>query len=189
MTNILKDAVIEQLNISYIASEDRLLLKIAISDVAEIALWLTRRIVKLLWQLLNSTELNYRIGSQLKSAQNLQTNSLKSLSSLNQTQHLLPSVANHAALSSLDFSQPYPPRQTLNANKVFLVSDCQIIHDTHRHFLVLICAQHTVKLALDSELLAALVNILQLATQQAHWQLNDLEQNTLGFNTQTNRLH
>ncbi len=44
--NNAKPAVIQQLNLAYDADQDRLLLKVGLTDNSELAIWLTRRIAK-----------------------------------------------------------------------------------------------------------------------------------------------
>jgi len=61
MATEISNAAIQQINISYNPVEDRLLLKIGFSDDAELAVWLTRRLVKIMWQLLQTDEI---VGSQ-----------------------------------------------------------------------------------------------------------------------------
>ncbi len=46
---------IEQLNLGYNQTEDRLLLKVGMSDQSEIMLWITRRVCKDLWHLLQDS--------------------------------------------------------------------------------------------------------------------------------------
>lgn len=46
---------IEQLNLSFNQLEDRLLLKVGMADQSEIALWITRRVCKELWHLLQES--------------------------------------------------------------------------------------------------------------------------------------
>ena len=47
------DVGIQQLNLSYIADQDRLLLRVGLSDNSELTVWLTYRITRMIWQLLN----------------------------------------------------------------------------------------------------------------------------------------
>jgi len=46
---------IEQINLSFHEAEDRLLLKLGLLDKTEISVWMTRRLTKLVWRLLQST--------------------------------------------------------------------------------------------------------------------------------------
>jgi len=47
------EATIQQLNIGYNAEQDRLLLRIGLSDDSELVVWLTYRVARQMWQLLN----------------------------------------------------------------------------------------------------------------------------------------
>ena len=48
------DVGILQLNLSYIANQDRILLRVGLSDNSELVVWLSYRITRMIWQLLNS---------------------------------------------------------------------------------------------------------------------------------------
>ncbi|HEU4708141.1 MAG TPA: hypothetical protein VFS17_02420, partial [Methylophilaceae bacterium] len=50
------DVNIQQLNLSYDKLEDRLLLRMGLADNTEIAVWLTRKMVKLMWPMLQSSQ-------------------------------------------------------------------------------------------------------------------------------------
>ena len=47
------EAAIQQINLGYNVQQDRLLLKVGLADNSELLVWLTYRITKQLWQMLN----------------------------------------------------------------------------------------------------------------------------------------
>ncbi|HYD34123.1 MAG TPA: hypothetical protein VEA39_06080, partial [Methylophilaceae bacterium] len=51
------DVNIQQLNLGYDGLEDRLLLRLGLADNTEIAVWLTRKMVKILWSMLQSAQM------------------------------------------------------------------------------------------------------------------------------------
>ncbi|MFZ2725064.1 MAG: hypothetical protein WAX77_02305 [Methylococcaceae bacterium] len=191
MNNEIKEAAIQQINVTYIREEDRLLLRIAVSDETELAIWLTRRIVKNLWDLLNDNQVIAAVAPDLKTPQVLQQSNTTHNPHSPQTQNLLQEFAKEAATQKLNFTEQYQPRATLNNKTLLLVNDCQITaFNEHNAFLELLCMQEqTVKVALNSTLLLALVNILKLAIQQAEWNFTSLSQSVLISQHQPNLLH
>ena len=49
------ESAIEQINLGFNEQEDRLLLKIGLADKTEVAVWITRRVCKSIWSLLQAT--------------------------------------------------------------------------------------------------------------------------------------
>lgn len=191
MTNEIKEAAIQQINVTYNPCEDRLLLKIAIGDNAELAIWLTRRVVKNLWELLNDNTVIAAIAPELQSPEVLQKTTQVYNPHPPKTQHLLQEFAKEAATQKLNFSEQYQQRNTLNNRTLFLVNDCQITaFENNSVFLELFCTQEqTVKIALNSTLLLALVNILKLAIQQTAWDFSAVNQLSLLDSNNTSLLH
>lgn len=154
----ISNAAIQQINISYNPVQDRLLLKIGFSDDAELAVWLTRRLVKAMWQLLQSDESVHELtGSGAPGANPLTTN-----------------LARPAGLKKLDFTSEYKQRETINQHEVLLVKDCVLLKSVDRQaVLELVCSNgRAVKLALTPELAVALVNMLQLVSKETAWGLS-----------------
>ena len=58
-------AVIQQLNLAYDADQDRLLLKVGLTDNSELAIWLTRRIAKSIWTWLHGTHVTEESALQV----------------------------------------------------------------------------------------------------------------------------
>jgi hypothetical protein len=187
----IKEAAIQQINITYVPDEDRLLLKIAISDETELAVWLTRRVVKMLSELLNNKQLIDAVAPELKLPEVLQQTSTIHNPHSPHTQNLLQDFAKEAAAQQLNFSEQYQARKTINNKSLLLASSCQVsVMDNEHAFLELLCTrEQSVKVGLNSTLLLALVNILKLAVQQAQWHITDLENPLLLSNSNTALLH
>ena len=47
------EAAIQQINLGYNIQQDRLLLRVGLADNSELLVWLTQRITKQIWQMLN----------------------------------------------------------------------------------------------------------------------------------------
>jgi len=175
MNEQLKNAQIQQISISYVSIEDRLLLRIGIANQAELSVWLTRRIAKKLARLLHDTPISVPTDPRVNSPY---------------TQDLEQHFAKEEMLQKLNFSKEYQERDSLNLEQLFLVGDCRIVEPTHQQrVLELICTnQQTVNVALDDELLLAVTNMLQLASQQAAWDVALTEQTLLSGSSNINTL-
>jgi hypothetical protein len=162
----IKNVAIQQINIGYNAAEDRLLLKIGMSDDIELTVWLTRKLVKALWQLLQDANVVAVIAPDVHSPQ---------------AQELLQSFAKESAAQKLDFSEEYKKRSSVNNEEVFLGQDCHVVKiGNELPTLELVCTNgQTVKVVLNQDLSLALINMLQLVTKEAAWDLAFSEQSSL----------
>jgi hypothetical protein len=162
----IKNVAIQQINIGYNAAEDRLLLKIGMSDDIELTVWLTRKLVKALWQLLQDANVVAVIAPDVHSPQ---------------AQELLQSFAKESAAQKLDFSEEYKKRSSVNNEEVFLAQDCHVVKiGNELPTLELVCTNgQTVKVVLNQDLSLALINMLQLVTKEAAWDLAFSEQSSL----------
>ena len=175
MSEQVKNAAIQQVNISYVSIEDRLLLRIGIANQSELSVWLTRRIAKKLAFVLHDTPISVPTDPRVNSPY---------------TQDLEQRFAKEELLQKLNFSSDYEDRQSLNSGQLFLVSDCRIVEPNNQHrVLELLCSnQQTVSVALNDELLLAVMNMLQLASQQAVWDFASTEQTLLAGSSNMNTL-
>ncbi|PKO93392.1 MAG: hypothetical protein CVU15_02265 [Betaproteobacteria bacterium HGW-Betaproteobacteria-1] len=157
MTAEIRNASIQQINIAYNPVEDRLLLKIGFSDDVELAVWLTRRLVKSLWQLLQMDEAVQGLvaSDSITGGQVIQT------------------ADKPVGLQKLDFTSEYKPRQTINQHEILLARDCHLLKTASRQTsLELVCSNgQTIKLMLTQELTLALINMLQLVSKETAWEL------------------
>lgn len=162
----IKNVAIQQINIGYNASEDRLLLKIGTSDDTELNVWLTRKVVKALWHLLQDANVIATIAPDAHSPQ---------------AQELLQSFAKESAAQQLDFSEEYKKRNSVINKEIFLAQECHVVKiGNDLPTLELICANgQMVKVILNQDLSHALINMLQLVTKEAAWDLAFSEQSSL----------
>lgn len=187
---------IEQLNLSYSELEDRLLLKIGMKDQSEIAIWITRRVCKDLWHLLQ--ESNEQMVSALKdkpaSSDKTQAK-MESLVSEMMGGEPLPapklvrksqpvdSTAEATTLpreyvEKVDFNQTYMANRKPLADTPFLVVSCEVNDAAEKTNLAFKAKTgEVVTMGLTLELIVALSNMMQLATKEASWDLLMLQKN------------
>jgi len=162
----IKNVVIQQVNIGYNVPEDRLLLKIGMSDDIELNVWLTRKAVKALWQLLQDANVVAAIAPDVHSPQ---------------AQELLQSFAKESAAQQLDFSEEYKKRSLVNNEEIFLAHECHVVKIGNDFpILEFVCTNgQMAKAVLNQDLSLALINMLQLVTKEAAWDLAFSEQSSL----------
>jgi hypothetical protein len=175
MTNQVKNAPIQQLNITYVSTEDRLLLKIGMTNQTELSVWLTYRVTKKLAQLLQQLPINITADERINIPYN---------------DALEQQFAKQEMLQKLNFSSNYEQRQSLNQGQLFLVTDCRLPEKNNQpRVLELICSNNqTLNLALNDELLLGLANMLKQASQQAEWLFMVSEQTLLATSSNSKLL-
>lgn len=158
------DVGIQQLNLSYIADQDRLLLRVGLSDNSELVVWLTYRITRMIWQLLN-------VEAHLPSANSIQADTPPSQA----VQQFQQEVQTTAALQKMDFQSPYTPRQEVVNDQPMLVTNV-LLHsqDDKPQALEMPCLEGiSVRINLNQELILALCNMLQLSSKEAAWNITN----------------
>lgn len=156
------DVGIQQLNLSYIADQDRLLLRVGLSDNSELMVWLTYRITRMIWQLLN-------LEAHLPSANSIQVDTPPSQA----VQQFQLEAQTAEALQKMDFKSPYTPRKEVVNEQPMLVTNV-LLHsqDGKLQGLELPCLEGiNVRINLNQELILALCNMLQLSCKEAAWDL------------------
>ena len=156
------DVGILQLNLSYITDQDRLLLRVGLSDNSELVVWLTYRIARMIWQLLN-------VEAHLPSANSIQADASPSQA----VQQFQQEVQTTEALQKMDFQSPYRPQQELVNNQPMLVTNV-LLHsqDVKPQALEMPCLEGiSVRINLNQELILALCNMLQLSCKEAAWNI------------------
>ncbi len=175
---------IEQLNLSFNQLEDRLLLKVGMADQSEIAMWITRRVCKELWYLLQ--EVHEQMVSGLKEHSDAlpQDERLDELldsiplpapklvrKSESATDKMDESESHYA--ETMDFNQTYIANRKPLAEVPILVVSCDINEDSAEKSSLSFKANagEVVTMGLTLELVVALTNMMQLATKEASWDL------------------
>ncbi|SNR89841.1 hypothetical protein SAMN05192560_1654 [Methylobacillus rhizosphaerae] len=163
MSDGFDDMAIQQLHLSYSGHQDRMLLKISLADTAELNAWLTRRIVRILWSLLQENELS----ATTPVADVLAVTAEELLEHFNET------VDNLPLIQGINLSGAYHDRGQAESSAPVLVTDCKIMHVDHAESMLELHSQagEVYSIALTAELNHALGGMLQLATQEAAWDL------------------
>jgi hypothetical protein len=169
MTQTQSQSGIEQINLGFNEQEDRLLLKLGLIDKTEIAVWVSRRICKAMWALLQSTQITMPPAITI-------TNTTPAMTADSKSQVMetfAREVAEQKAMENMDFNSTYrPDRQTLTDEPMLAIQCIVISAENQLPNLELQCKNgQSVKMALSNELVHALTNMMQLATREAGWDL------------------
>lgn len=162
----IKNASIAQLNFSYIPAEDRLLLRVGMSNETELLVWITRRITLVMWQLLTQSSI---IRERLAEAHTKEADKLKS------------SFAKETAAQQHNYNTPYEQRNVLNPNAIFLVQTASIDAGEHGiDHLVFECTNgQSMNIAMNDDLRFAIINMLQLVTKETDWGMHFSSQSAI----------
>jgi hypothetical protein len=156
---------LHQLKVEYVPVQDRLAIVLSTSDQAEIRLWLTRRLVKLLWPLL------FKLAADASPKIQEQANP--------EARKALLGFEHEQALSKADFSKPYqPPAERVMplGQEPILVARVQTGRDPKGQALLALhpAEGQGITLTLDATLLHAICRLIHAAVQKSEWKL-DLE--------------
>ena len=157
------DVTIQQLNLGYDGLEDRLLLRLGLADNTEVTVWLTRKMVKILWSMLQNAQMAPLMVPDDFTAE---------------TQPVLEEIARSVepqAPHKMDFSETYKAGRAPRTPHPVLPSDCRLVSLEHgkKYRLELEAKDaYTVRIPLSTEITHALINMLQLATREAGWDLS-----------------
>ncbi|WP_052184888.1 hypothetical protein [Methylotenera sp. N17] len=164
------EIAVQQLNLSYSQEQDRLLLKVGLSDQTEILLWLTQRVARMIWQLLSAeSHLPATVVSQASSA---------NIAPQQAVQQFKQEVKAVETLQKLDFETAYQPRKEALQAGGTLIKEVQLLQaDASTHLNTQALEMQSVdgvnlRLNLTSETVVAICNMLQLSTKEAGWTLS-----------------
>lgn len=164
------EIAVQQLNLSYSQEQDRLLLKVGLSDQTEILLWLTQRVARIIWQLLSAeSHLPAAVVSQASSA---------NIAPQQAVQQFKQEVKAVETLQKLDFETAYQPRKEALQAGGTLIKEVQLLQaDVSTHLNTQALEMQSVdgvnlRLNLTSETVVAICNMLQLSTKEAGWTLS-----------------
>ncbi len=156
------DAAIQQLNLGYNAEQDRLLLRVGLSDDSELLVWLTNRITKQLWQLLTGE-------THLPTATSIQAE----IAPQQAVEQFKQEVQATEALEKMDFVTEYQPRKEVVNNGAMLAISLMLVTVGQKPpTLEIPCIEGiTVRMNLTQELILAMCNMLQLSSKEAGWNI------------------
>ncbi len=163
------EIAVQQLNLSYSPEQDRLLLKVGLSDETEILLWLTQRIARMIWQLLSTeSHLPYVEANQTAKS------NLPPTQAVQQFEQEIQAVKT---LQKLDFSTAYQPRKEALHPGGMLIKEVHLVkvHATGQQAMEMQSVDgFNMRLNLTQETILAICNMLQLSVKEASWQLNNV---------------
>jgi len=164
------EAVIQQLNLSYNTEQDRLLLRVGLADNAELLVWLTYRVTRALWQLL-SGEAHIPTATSIQ----LETPPQQAVAKFKQE------AENIETLQKMDFATAYQPRKEVVNNAAMLAISVLVIQVTDKPpILEMPCVEGVnVRINLTLELSLALINMLQLSSKEAGWNIGAINKTEL----------
>jgi hypothetical protein len=167
------EAAIQQLNLSYNTEQDRLLFRVGLSDNSELMVWLTLRVTKQLWALLNGE-------THLPSASSIQIETPPAQA----IEQFKQEVQAAETLKKMDFATEYQPRPQVRNEGALLATALKLSDDGIKHLDITCLEGLNVRMNLTQELILAMCNMLQLSAKEAAWDLGIISQ-PLG-QTQTN---
>lgn len=154
------EASIQQLNIGYNPEQDRLLLRVGLSDDSELVVWLTYRIARELWQLFNK-------HANLPTAASIRPDETPASA----VEQFSKEVQATDALKNMDFATEYQPRKQKLTDEILLVKALKLTGDESRQLEMLCVNGVSVKVNMGPPLILALCNMLQMAAKQASWDI------------------
>ncbi|MDI1299036.1 hypothetical protein [Methylotenera sp.] len=163
------ESAIEQINLSFNEQEDRLLLKVGLADKTEVAVWITRRVCKVMWNLLHGVE-----NSTMPTAPQF---ALPAIATPDAKKEAIDSFSREATelkeIENLDFKSEYLVDRESRSEVPMLAAQCLIVGIVNLPpQLELQCTNgQSVKIALTPQLVHAVTNMMQLATREAGWDL------------------
>jgi hypothetical protein len=151
---------LHQLNLDYIAEQDRLLLRVSTDNRLEMRLWLTRRALRLLWPLL---------------VQSVRSTPEIALQSNPQARDALVGMQHERALRLANFANPFEetPRELPLGAEPILVARMQTNKDDGGNLVLGLLPQQGqgIHLTLDNTLLHSLCELLQKAVAKSGWDI------------------
>jgi hypothetical protein len=155
---------IHQVSVDFVAEEDRLRLRIATSEGAELRFWLTRRYLRLLWPALRSlAELANPVVQQSPERVSLEA------------RKALVEMEHAEAVKQADFSKPFAPTgaEMPLGDAPLLLARVQGMRGPDGRPLLAMHTQQGRGLTLNSDslLIHSLMKLLHQAAAQAQWDL------------------
>ena len=176
------EAIIAQVNLSYHQHEDRLLLKLGLSDNTEVSIWITRRVCQSIWILLHQktppTELVQH--KAVDTTISVKPSAKKSAPSKAEAIKMFSDeVAEQKIVENMDFNAHYDENRTPLTQEPLLAIECALVYVNDQPSEIdLQCKDgQSAKIRLNKELIHALIGTIKIATTNASWNMvsnNDL---------------
>lgn len=156
------DAAIQQLNLGYNTEQDRMLLRVGLSDNTELVVWLTYRIARMIWSLLNGE-------TNLPSATSIQAETPPSQA----VEQFKQEMQVSETLQKMDFATEYQAKREVRNDVVMLATNAQLTGGEGKpSTLEMPCLEGlTIRISLNQEIIIAICNMLQLSAKEAAWNI------------------
>ena len=182
------ESAIEQINLGYNEPEDRLLLKVGLADKTEVAVWITRRVCKLMWSALHAAS-----NALLPTATHFAAPTITTPDGKNQAiENFIQAADVQQKIERLDFKSEYTADRQSRSEEPMLAVQCMLVTIGNLPpQLELQCTNgQAVKIALTHELVHAITSMMQLATREAGWDLMmDADAKLVNIISATQTLH
>jgi hypothetical protein len=164
-----KQAGIEQINLGFNEQQDRLLLKLGLTDKTEVVVWITRRVCKTMWSLLQDTHAALLPTSAIMNQAPITSPAVKDQA----IQSFEKEAADQKIKENMDFKSEYLTDRQARTVEPLLAIQCIVVTvENQVPSLELQCLDgQSVKIALNNELTHAMINMVQMATREADWDL------------------
>lgn len=153
---------IKQINLAYHRDQDRLLLRVGLDNDTELVLWLTYRIARAMWGLLNgATNLPLTKSTQ------------KTQAPLTAVEQFHQEVKVADTLSKLDFVTEYqPPKEKFNQAELLATAVNMTESESESKALEITCLDGmNIRLNLNQDITLAICKMLQLTCKEADWSM------------------
>lgn len=163
------ESAIEQINLGFNEQEDRLLLKVGLADKTEVSVWITRRVCKTMWSLMHGVIPTLIPTASQFAAPAIATNEAK----MEAIESFSREAVEQKQIENLDFKSEYVAGRESRSDAPMLATQCLLVGVVNLPPQIeLQCTNgQSVKIALTSQLVHALTNMMQLATREAGWDL------------------
>lgn len=158
---------IQQINLAYDSHQDRMLLKAAVDQEQEIRVWITYRIARQIFSVLNrEAHLPVTAIGQVTAA--LMDNTQSPAQATRQFEQEAEAVQN---LETLDFDTAYQQRPSAVSEQELLAVETRFVSiNDQLNNMQLVCASGmNVNMSLNKELVLAISRMLMIASKDAGW--------------------
>ena len=165
---------IQQLNIAYDSEQDRLLLRAGMADGKEIPLWITYRIARQMFKVLNAE-------AMLPVAPSAESLLDTTQSVAEATRQFAQEAQAVQSLDDLDFETGYTVRESAVGTREMLVTETRFVAiNDQLNTMQLGCANGMqATFNLNKSIVLAIARMLQIAARDAHWALQPVAGNAV----------
>jgi hypothetical protein len=166
--------VLQQINMGYDADQDRILLRVGLSDDSEVASWLTRRLVKVLWTLMQQAQVSLLTLAEVPS---VASHAMADTDASFSPETSGPAVATITSIGGNpvgQYDQAYRARQKSRFEQPLLATTCHMKTAPNGQLSLVFGTQNgaSLDITLTPDLLQAISHMVQMAAQEANWDIS-----------------